>query len=200
MKQFVESLFAVLGLMGAEAWFLHGYFGAGPEFEPFLLTLGAMGLVLAKDPLKEKFGAAKAARAHDGELFARFQRELPFDPTIRLLKEQDLGDVVRKDHVEPLYAFANLWDNVEREFLDRKLEKHRKVLLQDARALVNEIVLRTVPVQTGEFISVFSDNQRASGNPRPAHVLEDARVLNEKAPVFATKYEAFVRTCRAKLG
>jgi len=199
MPQVIENLFAVLALMGAEAWFLHGYFNGGPEFEPFLATLAAMGLLLSKDPLKAKFGTAKANHAHDVELFARFQRELPYEPTIRLLKEQDFGDAVRKTHIEPLYAFADLWDNVEREFLDRKLETARKAVVQEARSLVNEVVQRTVPVGTGEYISVLSDNQRAMGGPRPAHVVEDAQILNAKAPAFAARYESFVRTCRQKL-
>lgn len=50
----------------------------------------------------------------------------------------------------------------------------------------------------GDFASMYSDSLRAQG-PRPAWVIEEARVLNEQAHLFVPIYEKFMRQCRDKL-
>ena len=67
--------------------------------------------------------------------------------------------------------------------------------------LAAEIAHRAAPlgIYISRHLSVVSDQQRASGRPRPPSVREDARVLNAKAAAFVATYEAFVRLCRAKL-
>jgi hypothetical protein len=199
LRRFVEDLFAVAVLVGAEAWFLKGYFSGQPDFEPAIAFVAALGILLAKEPLRAKFSGGSYDRRHDQTLFQEFLRALPVEPTVRVLKEYDFGDSVRKQAIAPLYEFSDTWDSVQKEFLDKKLEKERKALFALARELATEIARRTVPVGDQEFISVYSDQQRASGHGRPPHVLEDARVLNEKASAFVPKYEAFVRLCRERL-
>jgi hypothetical protein len=34
MKGFIETLFAIIALVGAEAWFLAGYYSGSPDYEP----------------------------------------------------------------------------------------------------------------------------------------------------------------------
>ena len=200
MRLFIENIFTVAALVGTEAWFLHGYFAGQPDFEPAIAFIAAVGIILAKEPLKAKFSGISDDPSHDQSLFQKFLVTLPTEPTVRLLKEQDFGDSFRKKNIDPLFEFSATWGNVENEFIDPKLEKEKKSLLALANQLVNEIAARTVPVgSTQGNISVFSDQLRATGNPRPPNVLEDARVLNAKASEFVPRYEAFVRTCRAKL-
>lgn len=139
------------------------------------------------------------AHGHDLALFKEFLRVLPFEPTLRLLKEHDFGNSFERQYLNPLFDFASTWDSVEKEFLDETCELGRKSIYSAAKDLVMEISARTVPVGVGKFASVFSDNQRKLGHGRPPSVIEDAKVLNEKSSEFVREYEAFVRACKAKL-
>lgn len=67
----------------------------------------------------------------------------------------------------------------------------------EAKDLASEFCLRTVPVGNGDYASVFPDKLR--NNPRSEFVIEDAKILNEKARLFTPKYEAFIRKCRSIL-
>ena len=136
---------------------------------------------------------------HDQKLFQDFQSDFPFEPAVRLLREHNFGDAFSRGAIKPLYRFYEEWDQPEKEFLDSDLQAELCVLHAAARRLSNHLVGKTVPVYGGDLASVYSDNDRASG-PRNAHVLEDARVLNEEARIFVPVYENFLRACKKKLG
>lgn len=199
MKFNLENVITVAALLLFEAWFLKGYFAGGTEFEPAIGLILAIGTVFAKDPIKEKFGIGSTARKHDLVLFEDFMTVLPVEPALRFLREHDFGGSFHKQFLAPLNSFVSTWDTVDKEFMDKKLEEKKKSLYAAAKKLALEIARRTVPVGTGDFISVYSDHQRNSGQPRPASVIEDAKVLNDLATAFVPKYEEFIRACRAKL-
>lgn len=199
MKQFIENLFALAAVVGTEAWFLHGYYAGRLEYEPAIAFIAALGVLLAKDPIRVRLAGPNAGQLHDRALFQQFLRALPFDPTIRVLRDCDMGDSIPRQATNLLYEFSDTWKSVEKEFLDAKLEKERMALYTSASDLAAEIARRTVPVGDQTYISVFSDHLRASGHERPPHVIEDAKILNTKAAEFVPKYEAFVRLCRKRL-
>ncbi|MBC3877605.1 hypothetical protein H8K38_07285 [Undibacterium sp. FT79W] len=200
MRKFIEDFFALAALVGTEAWFLKGYFADQPDFEPALAFIAALGIVLAKDPLRARLVAPeKSASPHDKELFRAFTDLLPPNQTARFFKEHDFGGSFSKSDVAPLYSFVETWDSVDKEFLDEELEAKRKAIYSLASELAKEIACRTVPLRSGDLFSVFSDQQRATGQPRPASVIEDAKFLNEKSSLFVPKYEEFVRLCKGKL-
>lgn len=197
MRLSLENIILVISLVLTEAWFLSGYFSGNPDYEPAIAFLVTLGMIFTKDKIKEKLGIGGEAYSHDLALFVEFQRIFPAGPTLRLLKETDFGDSFRKDAIQPLYNFVETWSSVDKEFLNKKLEKKRKSLYAAASDLTSEVVKRTVPIGSGDFISVLPDKLR--GGPRSAHVLEDARVLNSKAREFTPKYESFIRTCKTAL-
>jgi hypothetical protein len=200
MRKFIVDLFALATLVGTEAWFLKCYFANQPDFEPALAFLAALGVVLAKDPLRARLAAPeKTASVHDQELFRAFTDLLPPNQTSRFFGEHDFGGPFSKSDVAPLYLFVETWGSVDKEFLDKELEAKRKAIYSLASELANEISSRTIPLRSRDLISVFSDQQRATGQPRPASVIEDAKVLNEKSSFFVPKYEEFVRLCKGKL-
>ena len=200
MRKFVEDFFAIAVLVGAEAWFLKGYFAGQPDFEPGLAFLVALGAVLAKDPIRTHFASPKEGGAnHDKALFQSFLNALPPNQTTSFFKEHDFGGSFHKSAVAPLYSFVSNWGTVDKEFLDEDLEKKKKAFYSFASELSGEIACRTVPLRNGDLVSVFSDQQRASGRPRPGSVIEDAKALNEKSAQFVPMYENFVRACKAKL-
>lgn len=199
MKHFIENLFAIAAVVGTEAWFLHGYYAGNPEYEPAIAFIAALGFLLAKDPIRASLAVPNAGQLHDRELFQQFLRALPFDPTIRVLRDYDMGDSIPRQAIDLLYEFSDTWKSVEKEFLDAELEKERIAVHTSASDLAAEIARRTVPIGDQTYISVFSDQLRASGHGRPPHVIEDAKILNTKAAEFVSKYEAFVRLCRKRL-
>lgn len=136
--------------------------------------------------------------SHDQRLFQDFQTVFPFEPTVRLLREHDFGDAFAAGEIKPLYRFYEAWDQPEKEFLDPVLQAELVILYEAAKRMSNHLVGKTVPVQGGSLLSVYSDRMRASG-PRPASVLEEARVLNEEARMFVPLYENFLRICKRKL-
>lgn len=200
MRKFVEDFFAVVFLVGTEAWFLKGYFAGQPDFEPGLAFLAALGAILAKDPIRAHFASPQeGSSTHDKALFQLFLSALPPNQTTSFFKEHDFGGSFPKSAVAPLYSFVSTWGSVDKEFLDEDLEKKKEALYSFASELSNEIACRTVPLTSGDFVSVFSDQQRATGQPRPESVIEDAKVLNEKSALFVPIYEDFIRTCKVRL-
>ena len=201
VRLLVEDILAIAAAVAALAWFAKSSLLGQPEFEPVLTFLGALTVLMGKEPLRERLAVAGEAHLHDRALFEAFLRVLPTEPTIRLLKEHDFGDSFPKRAIDPLYEFTATWGSVENEFLNARLEKEKRALFSVAGDLAAEIAHRTVPlgIYVPRHLSVVSDQQRASGRPRPPSVREDARVLNAKAAAFVAKYEAFVRLCRSKL-
>jgi len=199
MRVTVENIIVVLSLILFEAWFLSGYFSGNPEFEPAIGFLVSLGALFGKDKVKEKLGFGGEKNSHDLALFEEFQQVFPVEPTLRLLKETDFGNSFPKSSIQPLYDFADTWDTVEKEFFNKKLEKERKSLYEAAKELAMEFAKQTVPVGSGDFISVYPDNVRNEGDPRPQHVLDSAKILNDRSSEFTPKYESFVRICKAAL-
>lgn len=132
----------------------------------------------------------------DRALFQEFLSSLPFEPTMRMVREQDFGAPFERLAVDPLFEFIHTWDSPEKFFLDAEWQAAFHQLYVELRKLADLITERTVPIgETQNYASVFSDQQRAAG-ARPQHVLDDARALNQQAAVVWPRYEDFVRTGR----
>ncbi|MGA3799395.1 hypothetical protein ACPCYX_16740 [Pseudomonas fluorescens] len=199
MKGFIVNLFAIIALVGTEAWFLQGYFSGNPEWEPALTFLMALGALIGNGPTLAKFTKPEGGQAHDKALFEKLLTALPPNQTSRFFKEHDFGGAFLRADVVQLYGFADTWESVENEFLDKDLERKNKEFYKEASNFATEISRRTVPLRDKVFASVYSDNQRDAGGPRPPSIIEDAKVLNLMSVEFVKKYEDFVRACRAKL-
>lgn len=142
--------------------------------------------------------AASAGPTHDQKLFGRFKTDLAFDPSIRFLREHDFRGAFSYAAIKPLFTFVDNWNQPECEFIDADLNARLQAFYAEACAMSDQITIKTVPVGDQKFGSVYSDNQRAAG-PRPAHVLREAREINQAAAAFALVYEDFLRHCRARL-
>lgn len=138
------------------------------------------------------------ALEHDRKLYSELRETLSFEPTIRLLRNHDFGGPFLRSAIQPLFDFYQMWDQPEKEFIEKELQDGLKNLYIAAANLSDHIVEKTVPIGNGEFASVFSDQLRAVG-PRPNWVIEEASILNEQATKFVPLYEGFIRLCRDKL-
>ena len=169
--------------------------GVGAFFISFFTKAGEA----AADYLKGKLTTMPSD--HDRVLFARFQREVAAEPTLRLFKVPDFEASFRRSDLQSLNTFVDTWDSVEKEFKDAKLEAAKSKLYLSAEMLATEIARLTVPVGNGTSSSVYSDNARREHgvDERPDWVREEARTLNVLAAAFALEYETFVRLCRERL-
>lgn len=148
--------------------------------------------------LKPQVDVSARKNTHDQRLFELFMHELPFEPSMRLLREQDFGAPFQHARIRPLFSFVDTWDTPEHEFMDAQLQAALSRFYEEAKEMATCIALRTVPVGSGEMRSVYSDQQRARG-PRSEHVIREAKEMNEAASRFFPKYEEFLRLCRSKL-
>lgn len=199
MKLTFENAIATTILLATWAWFLHGYFADDPDWGVGIAFLAALGAIFSKDPIKRKLGWDNRRTSHDLELFNRFQKELPVEPTIRLFQEHHFGDAFEKEAIAPLHKFVYYWSSVDCEFVDKKLEREKERMYAAAKDLAMEVARATVPIADGSLLSVFPDYLRAQG-PRPDHVIRDQEILNQKSTDFVPIYEAFVRLSRNRLG
>jgi hypothetical protein len=135
---------------------------------------------------------------HDQRLFNKFKEALAFDPAIRLLRDHDFGGSFSRAAARPLMNFVETWDQPEHEFLNAELQAKLKEFYASAYDMAVAISQRTVPIGSGDFASVYSDQQRNAG-PRSEDVIEDAAELNKMASAFVPMYESFLRFCRLTL-
>lgn len=199
MLGFIKNFFAVLCLALAEAWFLKGYFAGNYDYESLIAFFAAASVLICKDGLEKYFSATDHQMQSDRKLYKLFEETLPINETEMFLKNCDFNNSFPRIAIEGLNEFVALWGSADKEFFNSKLEKQKKVLYHLASKLASEIANRTVPVGSGENLSVFSDQLRAGGNIRPEFVLNDAKTINKCAGEFSKKYLAFVKACRCKL-
>lgn len=164
---------------------------------PFLVSISSF-LLWFFLPADASRSAGPVIAQHDVDLFAEFQQALPFDPTIQTLEQADFGADYLTEWLRPLHEFASNWNNPNREFLDQELEAARRTLVSSAESLSWDFARETVPNDGNPgWTTVYPWNQR--GGPRPAHVIESARVLNEASRKFIPIYKDFVRLANRKL-
>ncbi len=115
---------------------------------------------------------------------------------MQFYKEHDFGGSFDRKYLEPLFEFVDGWDNAHREFVDPVLENFRSEFSESARNLSSSIVKNTTPNRYGH-VSVVSDGMPPG--PRPKHILEETKEMNDNASLFHQKYEALVRECKVAL-
>jgi hypothetical protein len=138
------------------------------------------------------------AASHDERLFAELKAALPSEPTIRLLKEHDMGGPILRSAIAPLYDFVYLWSSPEKEFLDEELQAGLTELYKAAAEMADRLAQNTSPIGNQTYCAVFSDSLRSRG-PRPQFVKDEEKELNDYASLFTPIYDKFIRLCRSKL-
>lgn len=173
------------------------------ELEPlvtFLVTLAAY--LGAEFWIANKGGEKKVndiekkiSNPNDLQLFKALTA-LFSEGVMRFYKEHDFGGSFDRKYLDPLFEFVDGWDNAHREFVDPALEKLRIEFFESANNLSSSIVKNTTPNRHGH-VSVVSDGMPSG--PRPKHIIEEAKEMNNNASVFHQKYEALVRECKVSL-
>lgn len=145
-------------------------------------------------------GASKEKESvrHDREIFAKFLRDFPHNPSIQLLKDHDFGGDYYESQIQHLFDFVREWERPELEFLDKRIEKKRRSLYNAAHSLFEDFMRETVPNDGIPGVStVYPLKER--GGQRPEWIKQSAATLNASARKFAPQYDDFVRYTRKRL-
>lgn len=153
MQRVLETLFLLIALTGAEAWFLQGYFAGQPEWEPALAFFAALGLLLARDPIRSAVNRPRSQ--HDRALFDRFLQSFPSNSaSARFLRDHDIGAPFRSSDLTQLDDFAETWNNAEYKFHSKELEKLRVALLKAAEEFRRKLALSVSGAGGPGFLSM----------------------------------------------
>ena len=162
------------------------------------LTLDERYLYQHYPQLKPLVKSDASIPSHDLRLYREFQQIFPHAPAVQLLRDHDFGGPFLRKSIQPLFDFVEIWNQPQKEFLDKELQQALYNLYQAASSMSFHLTEKTVPIGNFEFASVFSDSLRQAG-PRPDWVKVEAKVLNEQSTAFVAIYEDFYRLCRNKL-
>lgn len=131
----------------------------------------------------------------DLQLYAEFQRQLPFNPQIRYLRDQDMRAPIDTERLNSLDEFVHSWDDEAHKFHDRRLESVRADLIEAAREFLTYLSLNTFPLSQ-PTISKIPDEWRHENRE---HYDEVANRLNGDATKIVVLYEELVRRARKRL-
>lgn len=108
--------------------------------------------------LGQEYPRLKSNRERDRTLFLRFKTEFPTNGrSARFLREHDIGAPFSTNSNDELDAFLVMWDNAEHEFIDRKLETARKVLLITGRKFRDRLTTQ-IAITHGGWYSIGMDD------------------------------------------
>src|SRR5207247_1221004 len=92
---------AVAALVGAEAWFLHGFYAGKPEYDAALALVAALGVLLAKDSIRAKLAGRRHACARSGAFPAVLT-----DPPVRANHSSAAGPLLGRFDSKASYRSA----------------------------------------------------------------------------------------------
>ena len=153
MQRVLETLFLLIALAGTEAWFLQGYFVGQPEWEPALAFFAALGMLLAREPIRSAIDRPRSH--HDRVLFDRFLQSFPSNgASARFLRDHDIGAPFRSSDLTQLDDFAETWNNAEHKFHSKELDKLRVALLKAAEEFRGELAVSVSRAHGPGFLSM----------------------------------------------
>lgn len=172
------------------------------DLEPLITFLGALATYLGaefwiarRDSTIKVTDNKKTPNPNDLKLYEDMI-SLFSERVMKFYKEHDFGGSFDKKYLDPLFEFVDGWDNAHREFVDLNLEKFRIEFAEAAKKLSYSITKNTTPNRHGH-VSVVPDS--LPPGPRPKHLIEEAKEMNDNASVFHQKYEDLIRECKVVL-
>lgn len=134
----------------------------------------------------------------DKEVFAAFQKRVPYYPSMDYLKDRNFGFSFEREPLNPMFRYAYEGDRPEYEFIDPELEASRGEFVSAVRKfdlLLIRDTWRTDP-RVGGIYSVpqeWEDEQ-----PERFHRVIDE--INKAADAVENAYASLIRTARRRLG
>jgi hypothetical protein len=161
-----------------------------PNWDPKIAFLTLFSTLVGLEYGEEK----KRIRNPDIQLFNEFIKTLPSNGDIEYLRTENMGGWIDSTKLLQIKRFLYEWNTAEHEFLDRGLEKKRKVIYKSIDDFLNYYGAHAFNVKD-QFYRIYPD--LLGTDP------EKVRITAEKLDLLATKiynsHQAFVRVARRKL-
>lgn len=123
----------------------------------------------------------------DEKLFKDFKALLPSNgASVRFLKDWDIGNDFRQDHVINLFEYSDNWNTAEHEFQNKKLQKQMKITHDLAHTFVGNLVASVSG--NGDFFSMGLRDME----DRPEK-LKKKKELNEAATKVYEAHQELIR-------
>jgi hypothetical protein len=133
----------------------------------------------------------------DKEVFAEFQRIVPYFPTLDYLRGRNFaGFAFETGPLDPLFRYSHYSDRPEYEFLDPQLESARGAFVSAVRSFSSAVGRNTWTVGRVGLQSV-PEEWEVTQPERFHQVVEE---LHSAADAIETTYRALIRTARVRLG
>ncbi|MFC1693492.1 hypothetical protein ACFL1R_08310 [Candidatus Latescibacterota bacterium] len=130
-----------ISIMITDAWLWHDYYTGEKPWEQAVIILGLLGALIY-----EEIKDLRKGKDTDSTLFHKFLEVLPYEGSISFIDCTDMSAT----HFDPeklndLRYFYYHWDDASHEFLDKSIEKRRKILWDLAEKYIMALVTNTVP-------------------------------------------------------
>lgn len=183
MSGFFSRLILLLATLGTLAWLCQT-----PDLERLIAFLVSLSTYLGLDIWR-----TRRLSDHDRSLASDFKTLFPQNGyEMKSIKNHDFAQPFRRDLLNPIYEFIDIWGDVNYEFENKTLEKQRRKLYKSFSDFGSAISYDTyvwhnaVDFQTMDYDKRFERPEK-----------EEIRTkLNELASIAISDYEEFVRVLR----
>lgn len=134
--------------------------------------------------------------AVDKEVFATFQKQVPYSPALDYMKDRNFGYPYERAPLEALFEYGHYGDRAEFEFLDADLEAARAELVAAINAFSSVLATNTWPTHHPGVYSIPEEWEWKA----PERLNKVLPQLNDAATRVEQAYKALIRTARVRLG
>ena len=159
---------------------------------------GVAGLWYFRDKIADWLGGGPTVSEHDLELYEKYKNLFVTNGVAEFYSQHDFLGSFQEDYWIPLSNYVDTWDNVEHEFVDKRLNSAHKKVYTSASILGIAIAKNTVPIGAkGAIRSVKPDHLPVG--PTPESILEEAKEINNLVPDFSKAHKRFIRLANSRL-
>lgn len=162
-----------------------------------LVVFILVGLFIAPYSIAKEVARQPDLVLADRTLFEAFQNELPFEGSIRFLRDHDLRQAFDLARLNDLERFAMHWTDAGHRFHDSKLESEKKSFRDLADKFRWAIAENTFPGQPDRRLQEIPPEWEIE---QPERYREVSERLNRMADNVVAAHQRFVALARKKLG
>ncbi|WP_193210164.1 hypothetical protein [Aliarcobacter butzleri] len=134
----------------------------------------------------------------DKLLFEKFLEELPSNGSIEFLKIHSFQDGFYLEYLRQILNFEQNWNDAEHEFINEKLEKLRKELLENIKKFVYVNANGSYSLGDGYFTTT-PDAYRLDDWNMPQHVIDKMKEMDDLADKVVESHQTFIRVANKVL-
>lgn len=134
------------------------WYGRTRTWEAFFTAVGFL-LAYFSTETYSRFRSEKRVAA-DRELFTKLQSELPFDGSIRFLRDHHLRLAFKWSELNDLLRFIHTWTDESRKFHDKRLERAKESLTVTVHGFLHDLSTNTFPQIHGDLQEIPNEWMR----------------------------------------